>query len=226
MVMDAVIISDIHLGSDVCQTAKLDRFLNKILDRNIRTQRLIINGDLFDSLDFRRLPKKHWRILRDLRSLAGDIETTWICGNHDGHFEVLSNLLGIEFVDDFAFLSGGKSVFCTHGHRYDSFIQSHPVITSIADSVYWAMQKLDTSHTIAIYAKQNSKTFLRNAQTIRSKACAEAASKGAKIACCGHTHQPETYLCDGIWYGNSGCWTDSRCSWLSVSEGAISLHLT
>lgn len=223
--MDAVIISDIHLGSEVCQTDKLIRFLNKILDRNIRTQRLIINGDLFDSLDFRRLPKKHWRILKDLRSLAGDIETTWICGNHDGHFEVCSSLLGIEFLDEYTFQSADNQVLCTHGHRYDSFIQLHPIITSLADSVYWAMQKLDKSHTIAIYAKQNSKTFLRNAKTIREKACLEATIKGAKVVCCGHTHQPETQNCDGVWYGNSGCWTDSRCSWLSISEGALALHL-
>lgn len=225
MVHDAVIISDVHLGSDVCQSHRLDCFLNKIMDRKIRTKRLVVNGDLFDSLDFRRLPKGHWKILKDLRSLSGDIETIWICGNHDGHYEAVGSLIGLDFSDEYEFETGGFMALCTHGHRYDTFIQSHPILTKAADSIYWLMQKIDNSHTLAIYAKQNSKTFLRNSRKIRSKAVEDASTRGCKIVCCGHTHQAETTLCDGIWYGNSGCWTDSKSSWLSVSEGALSLHI-
>ena len=46
---DAIIISDIHLGSNVCQSKTLISFLEKIECGEIDTNQLIINGDLFDS---------------------------------------------------------------------------------------------------------------------------------------------------------------------------------
>lgn len=57
--LDAVIISDTHLGSENCQARQLTRFLEGILDGELQTQRLVLNGDVFDSIDFRRLKKRH-----------------------------------------------------------------------------------------------------------------------------------------------------------------------
>jgi len=91
--LDAIIISDIHLGSDVCQAEALDKFLKKI--DKLQPQRLIVNGDLFDCLNFNKLPKHHWHILKDLRKLSKHTEVIWINGNHDGHYEYVSNLLGL-----------------------------------------------------------------------------------------------------------------------------------
>src|SRR5215212_9253236 len=50
--LDAVVISDLHLGSDNCQAKEAAAFLQLILDGDIRTRRLVINGDVFDSIDF------------------------------------------------------------------------------------------------------------------------------------------------------------------------------
>lgn len=46
---DAVIISDIHLGSDSCEAHELWEFLEQLPGR---TKQLILNGDVFDSIDF------------------------------------------------------------------------------------------------------------------------------------------------------------------------------
>jgi len=89
------IISDIHLGSNICQIDKLSKFLD-----NLKTQTLIINGDLFDSWDFRRLRKDHWKILKKLRQISDKIKVIWISGNHDGPAELVSHLIGVEFVDE------------------------------------------------------------------------------------------------------------------------------
>jgi UDP-2,3-diacylglucosamine pyrophosphatase LpxH len=62
---DIVVVSDIHLGSDICQCSKFVKFLT-----NLNTKTLIINGDLFDSWDFRKLRKDHWKILKKLRQLS------------------------------------------------------------------------------------------------------------------------------------------------------------
>jgi UDP-2,3-diacylglucosamine pyrophosphatase LpxH len=222
--LDAVIISDVHLGSDVCQAEILDRFLKKMADGHFHTDRLIINGDLFDGLNFSRFPQSHWKILKDLRKLSKSIEVIWISGNHDGHYENVSQLLGIECVSEYVFSSAGNKVLCLHGDKFDSFIQSYPIITKLADFVYWAMQKLDASHTLAIYAKTNSKTFLRNSQRIRSRAVTYCKDSGASIVCCGHTHHAEASVHDSVWYANSGCWTEKCCSYLTVSNGAVDVN--
>ena len=47
---DAIIISDIHLGSEVSQSKKLIKFFEEIENGSRLVKSLIINGDLFDSL--------------------------------------------------------------------------------------------------------------------------------------------------------------------------------
>ena len=42
---DAVVISDIHLGSDNCQAKYLVRFLAALRRGQMRTKQLILNGD-------------------------------------------------------------------------------------------------------------------------------------------------------------------------------------
>jgi UDP-2,3-diacylglucosamine pyrophosphatase LpxH len=44
------IISDLHLGSDVCRADNILEFLYYL-----ETENLILNGDIFDNMDFRRL---------------------------------------------------------------------------------------------------------------------------------------------------------------------------
>ena len=207
--LDAIIISDIHLGSDVCQAEILDKFLKNI--DKLQTKRLIVNGDLFDCLNFNKLPKNHWHILKDLR-------------NHDGHYEFVSNLLGLEFTQEFTFESDTKKIICLHGDKFDTFIQKYPLITTIVDAIYWLMQKIDRTHSLAVYAKKNSKTFLRNSEKIKTQAVKYAKDNKADIVLCGHTHSPEINLVNGVWYGNSGCWTDKPCSYLSVYQGAVHLN--
>lgn len=105
--MDAIIISDIHLGSDVCQAKLLISFLEKINNENL-TKQLILNGDFFDNMDFRRLKKNHWRVLSMIRKISSKIKVVLLLGNHDGSVDVLSHLLGIDFLDEYVFDSGNK----------------------------------------------------------------------------------------------------------------------
>ena len=53
--LDAVILSDIHLGCDNSQAKRLCELLERIGDGGLPTAQLILNGDVFDSIDFRRL---------------------------------------------------------------------------------------------------------------------------------------------------------------------------
>ena len=220
---DALVISDTHLGSDNCQARPLVRFLESVHAGELLTHRLILNGDVFDSIDFRRLKKKHWKVLSLIRKLSDDIEIVWILGNHDGPAEGLSHLLGVEVREEVVVRTGGRRVLCLHGHRFDEFIERYPLTSNLADWMYRWLQRIDKSHTIARTAKHTSKAFLRNAEVIRRSAVEYAAELGCDAVCCGHTHLPAAKTGDAVEYYNSGSWTERPAHYLAMKDGVVEL---
>jgi UDP-2,3-diacylglucosamine pyrophosphatase LpxH len=222
--LDALIISDLHLGSENCQAKAITHFLDELHEGSTRSHRLILNGDVFDSIDFRRLKKHHWKVLSLLRKLSDHIEIIWVNGNHDGPSEFISPLLGVEVRDELILESAGRRILLHHGHRFDNFIEEHPYITAAGDFTYRVLQKLDSSHRVARAAKLRSKTFLRCAAKIEERSIEYAASLGCDAVCCGHTHMPVANEDGPIAYYNSGCWTEKPCHFLSVRSGEIILR--
>jgi len=55
---DTLILSDLHLGSEMSRARDATRVLKENLFR-----RLILLGDIFSDLNFRRLTKEHWKLL-------------------------------------------------------------------------------------------------------------------------------------------------------------------
>jgi UDP-2,3-diacylglucosamine pyrophosphatase LpxH len=222
--LEAVILSDIHLGSDNCQAKMLCRLLELIVHRELATARLILNGDVFDSIDFRRLTKWHWKVLSLIRKLSDHVEITWICGNHDGSPEIVSHLLGVTVCDEFILESGEEKILVMHGHIFDEFLDKHPILSWFGDVVYAFLQWLDGSHAIARYAKHRSKTFLRCSQKITDGAIRVAQHRGCTAVCCGHTHHPVANTQLALPYFNSGSWTELPCTYLTVLDGIVRLH--
>jgi len=220
---DAIIISDIHLGSDVCQSKKIGDFLRNIENGIIQTKEIIINGDLFDSWDFRKLKGSHWKVLSIIRSLAKTKHIVWINGNHDGPAEIISHLIGVDFLEEYELTSGNKRILVLHGDKFDNFIVKYPLLTKIADVVYRMIQKIDKSFYLAKLAKKNSKTFLRCSEQIKIKAKAYANKKGVQVICCGHTHLATKDEDNNIKYYNSGCWTENPCHYISIKDSFINL---
>ena len=221
--MDAIIISDIHLGSPVCQAKPLVTFLERIYSKEILVDELILNGDVFDSWDFRRLKKTHWKVLSMLRHLSDKMHIVWINGNHDGPTDIISHLLGLDVAEQYCFESGGKRILAIHGHQFDEFITQRPITTMIGDLAFRFLQKIDPSFCLARRAKRASKTFLRCSETIEKKAKEYAKRHGCDIVCCGHTHLEISHPGE-VGYYNSGCWTESPSSYLTVDAGQIEQH--
>jgi UDP-2,3-diacylglucosamine pyrophosphatase LpxH len=221
---DAIILSDLHLGSANCQAKLLVDFLEAIRDGRTDTRRLILNGDVFDSIDFRRLKKSHWKVLSLLRKLSDEIEVVWVCGNHDGSAAIVSHLLGLTVEDEYGVRSGDKHVLFLHGHQFDRFIDRYPMTTWVADRVYRLLQKLDGSHRFAKLAKRKSKVFLRSTETIRAGAVEYARKGGYDAVCCGHTHHPVAHTGGPVAYFNSGCWTEKPCHYLTLTNGVVTVR--
>ena len=221
--LDALIISDLHLGGDNCQARALVSFLNDLRDGRTESRRLILNGDVFDSMDFRRLKKHHWKVLSLIRKLSDTIEIVWINGNHDGPAEIVSHLLGVEVQDELILESGGRRILVHHGHRFDRFIDDHPILTAVGDFAYRLLQKIDGSHNFARTAKRKSKTFLRCAALIESRSVEYAKKLDCDAVCCGHTHLPAANEGEVAYY-NSACWTEKPCHYLAIRDGRVEVR--
>jgi UDP-2,3-diacylglucosamine pyrophosphatase LpxH len=224
--LDAVILSDIHLGSDNCQARRVVELLERVAHGQLPTARVILNGDVFDSMDFRRLNKHHWKVLSLVRKLSDHTDIIWVCGNHDGEgcAEIISHLLGVTVEEEYVLESGGRRILVLHGHAFDDFLDSHPFLTWVGDCVYGFLQRIDRTHRVAKFAKHGSKTFLRCAKKIEDCSVEHARRKGCTAVCCGHTHAAVAREGAAVAYYNSGCWTELPCHYLTVSDGVVELH--
>ena len=221
--LDAVLLSDAHLGSDLCLADRLQKFLDNLPE----TERLVLVGDVLDSMHT-HLPKSHWRILRKLSKLSNDTDVVWVKGNHDWDAQVVAELVGAFFTEQYVFTSGKERICCIHGHQWDEFLEDHPWLTAIGDFIYGMLQKLDKSHRWAIYAKQNSKHFLRCAEKIHKGALTYAEKHGFTYVIVGHTHQayaPYLDVLGGPLYLNLGTWAELPGTYATVKDGAVRLEV-
>jgi UDP-2,3-diacylglucosamine pyrophosphatase LpxH len=215
---DTVIISDVHLGSDVSRADVVLAIL-----KTMRFKRLILLGDMFDDLNFKRLKRRQWKLLSHVRKLSKPgrgVEVVWIKGNHDEQvFELVSCMLGVEGYNDYEFQFQGKRCLARHGHQFDKFLSDNPVISKIAATIYLMVQKYDTpTFRFSRSLKRWSKGWLRNSHRVANRALNHAAHHGFDMIFCGHTHQTLEAHRDGVSYYNTGCWTDIPCSMVTMDE--------
>jgi UDP-2,3-diacylglucosamine pyrophosphatase LpxH len=222
MILDAIIISDTHLGSDLCHANQLLDLLYKIRHDEIETDLLILNGDVFDSHDFRRLKKSHWKILSTIRRISDHVRVVWVIGNHDGPVDILSHLLGVEAVEEFHLSTGDKMYLVTHGDKFDEIMSKHPILADWADRIYRLITRWFPKG-VSRLIKKSSKTYSRAINTVRARALAEGKKRGFDGTISGHTHHPEITEVENSIYANSGSWTETP-TYLSVKDGVIELH--
>lgn len=216
--VDTIIVSDIHLGSDVSRGKRLLQLL-----RAYQYNRLILNGDVFDDLNFKRLSKEDWKFLSYIRKLSNPkrgVEVVWVIGNHDGGVaEILSHLLGVPVHEEYVWSEQSRICCAIHGHQFDKWITEHVVVTAIASWLYLVIQKIDREHRVSRWVKRKSKKWLRLSSKVGHDAVAYAKRHhNADIVFCGHTHQPVDITVDGVRYINSGSWTDKPSQYITIDH--------
>jgi len=222
--VDTVIISDLHLGSDLSRAAEALEFL-----QSIEFRRLILLGDVFTDLNFRRLTKEHWKFLGYIRKLSNpkhNIEVVWVEGNHDhGLAELMSHLVGVPVYEQYAWEYQGKRHLAVHGHQFDTFAVRNLKLQHLGQLIYLWLQKLDfTSHRFARYLDRLNTRWLRLSAQVAQGALSYAKQGKAERIFCGHTHVPMAMERDGVSYYNSGSWVDLRCTYVTVSPEGVKIH--
>ena len=187
---DTVIISDLHLGSEVSRAGDALQFL-----LSVRFHRLILLGDIFADLNFRRLTKEHWKFLGHIRKLSNprhEMEVVWVEGNHDhGLTEVMSHLVGVPVYQEYGWQYGGKRHLAIHGHQFDSFAVKNALLSKTGQFIFLQLQKIDSrNQRFARYLDRLNTRWLRLSEQVAHGALSYAKPGKAERIFCGHTHAP------------------------------------
>jgi UDP-2,3-diacylglucosamine pyrophosphatase LpxH len=224
-VYDVIVLSDLHLGSEVSRAPEALELL-----RFLKFRRLILLGDIFCDLNFRRLNKQHWQFLSYIRKLSNpkrEVKVIWVEGNHDhGLSEVMSHLVGVPVYQQYSWDSAGEKYLAIHGHQFDSFIvRDRFCISGLANNAYLALQKIDFEgkHITRFLDRINTR-WQRLTPKVADGAIAYAKNCGATRVFCGHTHDPIALMRDGIHYFNTGAWTNSKATYISVLGSEVQIH--
>ncbi len=227
--MRTLILSDIHLGTRNCRA---DQVLD-VLTR-VPFDRLILNGDTINNLNFRKLAPKHWTVLARLRQVARSRETILVRGNHDyelvprgpangdgfSSVDVLPTLLGVPMVEEYRLEIAGRPYLVLHGDRFDPTVNT-PALLEVADWCYQASQKI--SKKLAQWLKKKSKKWGGMLEWVRRKSAAFAREQGFAGVVIGHTHYPDDVHVEDVHYLNTGSWTESPCTYAFAEAGRIRL---
>ncbi len=222
--VDTLILSDLHLGSDLSRAADAVRMLKRHSFR-----RLILLGDIFCDLNFARLKKEHWRFLSYIRKLSNPkrgVEIVWVEGNHDqGLTHVMSHLVGVRVYRHYAWEFAGKRCLAIHGHQFDRFVLNNKLVSDVGAWIYLFLQKMDpSSKPICRFLDRLNSAWLRLTPKVASGALAFAQSRSADLVFCGHTHRAMHAERNGVAYYNTGCWTGSRPTYVTVGEEGVRIH--
>ncbi len=220
---DCLVISDLHLGMDMCQASLLEEFLEWA---PAHAKQLVINGDIFDDLNFNRLKKAHFACLRSIRrnSDRDDFHVIWMRGNHDGSADVVSHIVGVEILDETIFDNGQIRLLILHGDQFDTFVTHYVWLTDVACAIFYWIQRW-APHRASRWIRRVTKKWQRNSERIREQAIEYAKLKNCWYVTCGHTHLALVAEKDGVTYVNSGTWIESPpCPFVSVKGSEIRLE--
>ena len=223
--LDAVVISDVHLGTYGCHAKELLKYL-----KSINPKVIILNGDIIDIWQFSKnyWPETHMKILRKLmKFMVEGVTVYYLTGNHD---ELLRKFSGMQLAsfrleDKLVLDLDGKKAWFFHGDVFDVTMQhskwlaklgavGYDSLIIINSVVNWFLtkiggEKMSFSQKIKAKFKDAIKFINRFEQT----AAELAVEKGYDFVVCGHIHHAEMrdIVTDKgrVTYLNSGDWVES-----------------
>jgi UDP-2,3-diacylglucosamine pyrophosphatase LpxH len=227
--LDAVIISDVHLGTFGCHATELVSYL-----RSIETNLLVLNGDIIDIWQFskRFFPKTHMQVIKEIFSMMSKgTNVVYITGNHDESLRRYSGLrLGNFQLQDKAVIDfNGSKTWIFHGdvfdattkgsakllaklggHGYDMLILLNRMINWFLELI--GREKMSFSKSVKNSVKKAVSWIANFEQT----AAELAIENGYTHVVCGHIHQPQIRNIKSengsVVYMNSGDWIENLTS--------------
>ena len=223
--VDAIIISDVHLGTYGCQAGELLQYL-----KSVDPKQLILNGDIIDVWQFskRYWPPSHMLIIKHITSLMSKgTEVIYIPGNHD---ELLRKFTGFRLgnfrIENKVVLRmNGTRTWIFHGDVFDVTMKNSRWLAKLGAIGYDSLILLNTfvnfcsrklgrgKISLSKRIKDNVKSALKFIDDFEMTASEIAIDNEYDYVACGHIHKPQmreiankkgkvTYINSGDWIEN------------------------
>ena len=213
--MNAIIVSDLHLGSRHFCYQEFERFLKSIP----QDYELILNGDIIDNPKAQLAPP-HQSILRLIKRLSYAQSVVWVQGNHDNE----SPTNGFGKVNFKSFYSIENRLLIIHGYDFDEIMPRNQDFIKAFKLMHDVRVKLGARPVhVAEYAKKWKLLYNVLRKNVMMNAVNCALENGFQTVVCGHTHYPEDRVYNGIRYINTGAWTEYPAFYLQVNGSAMTL---
>lgn len=238
MKYQAIVVSDLHLGTKDSKAEEFIEFLEKY-----PTSLLILNGDIVDGWALNRgtkWKKQHTKVISKLLQLSNTTRIIWIRGNHDEFIQefIGTHLGAIEIREDYKLdiHNTMESYYIFHGDVVDIFITKYKWLSKIGSigydfaltlnrwyNAYRKWRKLPYQ-SISQKIKSGVKAATNYINDFETTALSMAVKKGCNGVMCGHIHQPEDRIINGHRYLNSGDWVENMSAILVDNKGIIKVH--
>ena len=222
--MKTLIISDLHIGSKGCQTeAILELLKNEIYDR------YILVGDIIDGWLFKKYKKfsyQHTKVIRRLLKLSKNKEIIWISGNHDEFLRKYTpvEIGNIKVMDEFI----EDGVWYCHGDKYDGIVKMHwlgmlgSIGYDLAIVIDRFLKRFNKQTSLSKYLKDNVKAAISFMVDFENEMVRQAKKRKCHTVVCGHIHNPDYKIIDGVDYLNCGDWVEN-CSYVILTNNSLDL---
>jgi UDP-2,3-diacylglucosamine pyrophosphatase LpxH len=238
MKYQAIIVSDLHLGT---KDSKAEEFI-EFIEKN-PTDLLILNGDIVDGWALNRgtkWKKQHTKVISKLLQLSNKTRIIWIRGNHDEFIQefIGTHLGAIEIREDYKLDINNtmESYYIFHGDVIDVFITKYKWLSKIGsvgyDFALWLNRIYNTYRkwrklpyiSISQKIKESVKVATNYVNDFEVTALSMATKKGCNGVICGHIHQPADRMIGGKRYLNSGDWIENMSAILVDYNGELYLY--
>lgn len=214
--MNAIIVSDLHIGSCYFLHHNFEQFLNNVPE----DVEFILNGDIIDN-PYRKIRPAERQILDRFGDMSLRQPVVWIRGNHDNGY-VPENLGKIQIKQQHAIQ---KRLFITHGDFFDSVMPQNRLFIKTFQMLHDLRIKLGAPPVhVAHYAKRWRRFYAYLRKSVMLNAVNYASENGFAAVTCGHTHYAEEQIVNGVHYINTGAWTEQPVHYVRVSENEIRLE--
>ena len=226
MKIEALFISDVHLGARGVEAEKLLEVLKKY-----EPQYLFMVGDIIDGWLLKK--RFYWNqsytnVIRKILSYSKNgTQVIYITGNHDEFLREfpLLELGNIQIHTEFEY----KGAFITHGDLYDGVVKLKwlgvlgSVGYDLAIYIDRKLKRFGSKKSLSKFLKDRVKEAVSFITSFEDQLAYQAKRRNCHTVICGHIHTPIDEEIDYIRYINCGDWIENK-SYVILHEGQYSIH--
>ena len=213
----AVIVSDLHIG---LPQFRRDEFFDLVNSLSADTA-LVLNGDTLNKPG-QPLSAYDQQVLDFIRDQSYQRAVVWLYGNHEEKGPAETDSGHIRYQRQLQF---GTRLLVMHGDDFDD----------VKPRAYWFLVVFSHLHKFLVrlgappvHVAEFAKRWLPGlyrvlTKKVRAKAVQHALRHQVTAIACGHTHQVEDCVVEGVRYINTGSWTELPLCYVLATEDAIEL---